>query len=86
MFLAVKPSIDIKVGCTLCMLSLDEKLNVEHLEKIKKQLLGLTTLAEEVYGELKTIAEFDASITELWDKDFFTREEIIAKGRNGKCY
>ena len=76
-----------KGWCMVCILQLDEKFSIDYSEGLKGCPLKLLLFAESVYKDLETIAEFDESIIELWDKDFsYKGRGYIAKGRGGKYY
>ena len=64
----------------VCMLQLDEKFSIDYLEGLKRCPLKLSLFAESVYKDLETIAEFDESIIELWDKDFSYKRRGYSEG------
>ena len=63
------------------MLQLDEKFSIDYLEELKRCHLKLLLFAESVYKDLETIAEFDKSVIELWDKDFSYKGRDYSKGK-----
>ena len=65
----------------VCMLQLDEKFSIDYLEGLKRYPLKLSLFAESVYKDLETIAEFDESIIELWDKDFSYKRRGYSEGK-----